>query len=325
MSAGAAEVKMAHKKITGFVLNEDVSGVYIIRGCAVKTSVNGSSFLACSLSDNSGSIEAKFWNYTGPVGASSADDGKPVFVRGRVGEFKGSLQFTLSSIRYAEAADGYSNADLVPVAPIDLQEAGKMIREYVNSIADDDYRRICETMLERYGKAFSVWPAAKSVHHGFVSGLMMHTFNMMKTADFLARQYADVIDRDLLMAGTLLHDFAKTAELGCSSLGLVTDYTVKGRLIGHLVMGAQNIADVSRELGVPDEKSVLLQHLILSHHGEPAYGAAVEPMCAEAELLHMVDLIDSRMEIYAENYGTMENDSFSDRIFALEKRIYKHK
>ena len=316
---------MPHKKIETFILNEDIDGFYIIKNGSIKTSVNGSSFLACQLSDNSGTVEAKFWNYTGPVGVSSADDGKPVFVKGRVGEFKGTLQLSLNSIRYAEAGDQYNVSDLVPVAPIDIREAGAKIREMVNSIKDVDYKSICEVILERQGKAFSIWPAAKSVHHSFVSGLMMHTYNMLKTADYLAGQYENVVDRDLLIAGTLLHDFAKTQELACSSLGLVTDYSIKGQLLGHLVMGADNISKVAEELGVPENKSVLLQHMILSHHGEPEFGAAVVPMCAEAELLHLIDLIDSRMEIYAETFKNMDTGTFSDRIFALEKKIYKHK
>lgn len=315
---------MPHKTIDRFVINEDVAGVYLLRNCAIKTSANGSSFLACSLSDNSGSIDAKFWNYTGPVGASASDDGKPVIVRGKVGEFKGVNQLTLSAIRYAEEGE-YEKKDLVAVAPIDLTEAGKKIRGLVNSISDPYYKSICEVILERHGKAFSVWPAAKSVHHSFVSGLMMHTYNMLLLAEFLAEQYKDVIDRDLLIAGTLLHDFAKTKELGISQLGIVMDYTVKGQLLGHLVMGAQEIADVAEELGVPEGKSILLQHMILSHHGEPEFGSAVVPMCAEAEMLHLIDLMDSRMEIYKETLNTMETDTFSERIFALEKKIFKHK
>ncbi|MBP5729907.1 MAG: HD domain-containing protein [Clostridia bacterium] len=316
---------MAHKKLATIILNEDISGFYIIGNAAIKTSANGSSFLACALTDSSDTVEAKFWNYTGPVGTNPADDGRVVFLRGKVGEFKGALQISLSAIRYAEAAETYNTADLVPTAPIDIRDAGRQIRELVNSIVDNDYRRVCEVMLERYGKAFSVWPAAKSVHHSFVSGLMMHTFNMLKLADFLAGQYSEVIDRDLLIAGTLLHDFAKTQELACSQLGLVTDYSTKGQLLGHLVMGAEDIDRVARELGIPEEKATLLEHMILSHHGEPEFGAAVLPMTAEAELLHMIDLVDIRMEIYAETLKNMEPDTFSERIFALEKRIYKHK
>ncbi len=316
---------MAHKKLATLILNEEISGFYVIGNAAIKTSANGSSFLACTLTDSSDTVEAKFWNYSGPVGLNPADDGRPVFLRGKVGEFKGAMQISLSAIRYAEASDVSNTADLVPTAPIDVREAGRQIRELVNSIVDDDYRRICEVMLEKYGKAFSVWPAAKSVHHSFVSGLMMHTYNMLKLADFLAGQYKEVIDRDLLIAGTLLHDFAKTQEYACSQLGLVTDFTVKGQLIGHPVMGAKNIDDAAKELGVPEEKAMLLEHMVLSHHGEPEYGAALAPVFAEAELLHMIDLVDSRMEIYAETLKNMEPDSFSERIFALEKRIYKHK
>lgn len=127
------------------------------------------------------------------------------------------------------------------------------------------------------------------------------------------------------LTGALLHDMAKEQEFAFSQLGLATDYSVKGQLLGHLVMGAQETARVAEELGVPEEKSVLLQHLILSHHGEPEFGAAVRPLCAEAELLSLIDAVDSRMEIYRETYDTMEAETFSPRIFALEKKVFKHR
>ena len=152
----------------------------------------------------------------------------------------------------------------------------------------------------------------------------MHTLNMLRLADFLSAQYADTVNRSLLLTGTLLHDFAKEQEFTFSELGLVTDYSTKGQLLGHLVMGAQEVADVARELAIAEEKSLLLQHLLLSHHGEPDFGAAVRPMCAEAELLSEIDLIDSRMEIYAEALQDLPVGSFSNRIFALDKKIYRH-
>ena len=152
----------------------------------------------------------------------------------------------------------------------------------------------------------------------------MHTGNMLKIADQLASLYADTVDRDLLLAGTLLHDFAKEEEFAFSELGLVTEYSTKGRLLGHLTMGAQEIAEIAKELHVPEEKSVLLQHMILSHHGEPEFGAAVRPQCAESELLSLIDLIDSRMEIYRETFASVPEGKFSQRIFALDKQIYHH-
>ena len=139
----------------------------------------------------------------------------------------------------------------------------------------------------------------------------------------LADRYSEVISRDLLLAGTLLHDFGKEKEFLCSELGLVTDYSVPGKLLGHLYMGAVEVAELANELKMPEEKSMLLQHMILSHHGKPEYGATVEPQCAESELLSIIDLMDSRMEIYAETLHTTDSGSFSERIFALDRKVYK--
>ena len=213
---------------------------------------------------------------------------------------------------------------MVPVAPIDVDATMAEVERLINSIADADYRKICSKMMARHKKSLKTIPAAKSVHHGFISGLLMHTATMMKTADFLAGLYGDIIDRSLLLAGIFLHDFAKESEFTFSQLGLVTEYSVKGQLLGHLVMGAQEVANVATELGVPEDKSVLLQHMILSHHGEPEFGAAVKPICAESELLSQIDMLDSRMEIYRENLAQMDPGTFSPRIFALDRKIYRH-
>jgi 3'-5' exoribonuclease len=179
-------------------------------------------------------------------------------------------------------------------------------------------------MLQEYGEQVRTIPAAKSVHHSFLNGLLMHTLSMLKAADFLAAQYSEVIDRNLLIAGTLLHDFAKCDEFTTSPLGLVTDYSVKGQLLGHPVMGAQAVACAAAKLNIPEEKSALLQHMILSHHGEPEYGAAVRPVCAESELLSYIDMIDSRMEIYRETLSETPVGEFSQRIFALDRKVYHH-
>ena len=198
------------------------------------------------------------------------------------------------------------------------------VEETLDALVVEAYQSVARTMLARHLDAFRTIPAAKSVHHSFLSGLLMHTSNMLRLADFLAGLYGEIIDRSLLLTGTLLHDFAKEKEFTFSGLGLVTDYSLPGQLIGHLVMGAQEVQQCAQELGISEEKSLLLQHMILSHHGEPEFGAAVRPMCAEAELLSEIDLIDSRMEIYAEALQDLPVGSFSNRIFALDKKIYRH-
>ena len=300
----------------------DIEGFYLLKSAFPKVTVSGKPFLTAVLADESGTIEAKVWDYSGPIG--ERDAGKVIKVRGSVSDYRGALQVTVDKLRLAAEDDHVDVSRLVRVAPIDRAGAYADITRLVSTLEDADYRAVCEEMLRRHEDAFRTIPAAKSVHHSFLSGLLMHTYNMLRLADFLAAQYADSVDRSLLLAGTLLHDFGKEREFTFSELGLVTDYSTKGQLLGHLVMGAQETAEVAEMLGIPEEKSVLLQHLLLSHHGEPEFGAAVRPLCAEAELLSLIDAVDSRMEIYRETYDTMEPDTFSPRIFALEKKVFRH-
>lgn len=311
-----------NKAIRNMKIGDEVEGFYILKGAYPKVTANGKPFLNATLSDASGSMEAKVWDYPGPINA--ADEGKVVKIQGTVTEFRGASQVTIESIRLTDQTDHYDVAALVPVAPIDADLALSNVLELLNSIQDEDYKRIALELFRRHKETFQQIPAAKSVHHGFLNGLLMHTGNMMKMADFLAGLYPDTVDRSLLIAGTFAHDLQKETEFARSELGLVTGYSMKGQLLGHLVMGAQEVGQVARELNLPEEKSVLLQHLVLSHHGEPEYGAAVRPICAESELLSYIDQIDSRMEIYREAFDKLEEGEFSNRIFALEKRVYKH-
>lgn len=313
-----------NKMIADMVVGDKVEGFYALKDAALKTSVAGKPFFSGVIADRTGSMDVKVWDYSGPVGSEPSHVGQVVKVRGEVTEFKGSLQMNVARIRLAEPTDQYDLSNLVPVAPIDLDAAFAGVEAAVASLEDEDYRRVAALMLSRHRDTFRTIPAAKSVHHSFISGLLMHTANMVRIADFLASVYPDIIDRSLLITGTLLHDFAKETEFAFSELGLVTDYSMKGQLLGHLVMGAQEVSQVCSDLGIPQEKSVMLQHMILSHHGEPDFGAAVRPMFAEAELLSNIDLIDSRMEIYSETLPGIPAGTFSSRIFSLDKKIYHH-
>ena len=299
-----------------------VEGFFLLSGAYAKQSSNGKPFLSVELGDASGTIEGKVWDYSGPV--SPADTGAVVKIRGVVSEFRGMPQVTVEQIRLAVPGDVYQVKNLVPTAPIDEDAAWRELLALVDSIADTDYRAVCQNILEAYKDRFFNIPAAKTVHHGFLHGLLMHTLFMARTADYLAGLYAGVIDRSLLLAGTILHDVAKCEEFTTSPLGLVTEYSNRGQLLGHLVMGAQAVASCAGELGIPEEKSTLLQHLLLSHHGKPEFGAAVVPICAESELLSLIDTIDSRMEIYRETLEQTPVGTFSNRIFALEHRVYHH-
>ena len=311
-----------NKWVADLEVGDEIEGFYILKSAQVKTSNSGKPFLAAAVADRSGTIDAKFWDYAGPVGAQ--EEGSVIKLRGAVSEYRGTLQLILSRLRATQEDDRYDLGDLVPVAPIDVDAGWRELLDMVEGIGDGDYRAVCQKVLGQYGVRFRALPGGKSMHHSFLNGLLMHTLYMARIADHLAGVYAEVVNRDLLVAGTILHDVAKCDEFVTSPLGLVTEYSVKGELLGHLVMGAQAVAAAAGELGIPEEKSVLLQHLLLSHHGDPAFGAAVRPMCAESELLSMIDLIDSRMEIYKETMEETEVGAFSKRVFALDKKIYRH-
>ena len=311
-----------NKPIAEFAPGDEIEGFYILKTAVSKVSNSGRPFLSAVVSDRTGAIDAKVWDYSGPI--STRDEGSVVKLRGSVSEFRGALQLIIGRLRTAQEGDRYDLGVLVPVAPLDADAAYKELTDFVASLSDPDYEALCQKMLERYGQRFRDIPAGKSMHHSFVHGLLMHTLQMLRIADCLAGLYSSVVNRDLLVAGTLLHDFAKCDEFVTSALGLVTEYSVKGQLLGHLVMGAQAAAEAAGELGIPEEKSVLLQHLLLSHHGEPEFGAAVRPMCAEAEMLNLIDLMDSRMEIYREAFEEVEPGQFTKRIFALDKKVYRH-
>ena len=308
--------------IADWRVGDSFTGFFILKNIFLKTTAAGKPFLSANLADASGMIELKVWDYAGPI--SPADEGKVIKCQGSVQDFKGTLQAKGDRIRLATEQDDYDIRDLTPSAPMDDDAAYRRIEELVASMADPEYRALCTELLRRHGDGFRQIPAAKTVHHGFVGGLLMHTAYMLETAEFLASLYRPIVCRDLLLTGTLLHDFAKLEEFTVSDLGLVTGYSTKGQLLGHLVMGAQEVAEVSKELGISEDKSMLVQHMLISHHGQPEFGAAVAPQCAEAELLCCIDLIDSRMEIYRENFEKLQPGEFSQRIFALEKRIYRH-
>ena len=302
---------------------DEVEGFYILKTAVLRTSTTGKPYLSASLADASGKIDAKMWDYNGKV--TPAEEGKIVKIRGEVTEFKGSLQLNIRKIRLAEDRDNYALEDLVPTAPIDSVKEMEYVQELIASIEDEDYRNLCSVMLDRHIAAFGKIPAAKNVHHSFLSGLLMHTSSMLRIADFLATQcYPTILNRSLLLAGTLLHDFGKEREYDFSDFGLVTDKSTEGMLIGHLVIGAEEVGEVGRLLDIPEEKLLLLRHMLLSHHGTPEFGAAVIPSIAEAELLSYIDLLDSRMEIYAETFETLPEGKFSEKIFSLDKRIYNH-
>lgn len=296
-------------------------GFVIIKKCEVKKTKNGSEYLDLILADKSDEISAKMWDYKGQ---SIIETDMVVKVRGTIEQYNGRDQFRVAQIRPASSTDDYCLADLVPSSSVGGEQLFNMIKERVNAFENNDLKQIVSKIIDEKREKLIVYPAALRLHHAMVGGLMYHTMSIVRMAEEICKIYPN-INKELLLSGIILHDVAKTWELETSSTGLAKGYSVEGELIGHLVKGAMYVSDAAKELGIDSEVVTLLEHMIISHHGEPEYGAAVRPMFLEAEILSALDSLDAT--IYEINAATskIEAGSFTDRQWALDNRkLYNH-
>ena len=190
--------------------------------------------------------------------------------------------------------------------------------------SDNDIKSIVTTLLKEHREKLVYWPAAFKLHHAIRSGLMFHTLSIVRLCQKVCELYT-FADKELLIAGAILHDIAKTTEYEMTPSGLASGYTVRGNLIGHLAEGAMMIREVSLRLGITSEIPLLLEHMVLSHHGEPDFGAAVRPAFIEAELLSELDMLDARMFEMKEATFGVNSGEFTGKMWSMDNRkLYNH-
>ena len=296
-------------------------GFVILKKCEVKNSKNGSAYLDLILGDKDGEIPAKLWDYT-DNGLFEAE--MIVKVRGTIEQYNGKDQFRIAQIRPVASTDEYNIADLVPASEIGGEQIFNMLLRRVNAFKDNDLKSIVLSILEDKKKLLINCPAAFRLHHAMVGGLMLHTMSIVRMAEEICQIYPN-IDKELLLSGAILHDTAKTWEFELSKTGLVKGYSTEGELIGHLVKGAMYVENTANRLGIKSEKVVLLQHMILSHHGVPEFGSPVRPMFLEAEILSALDSLDATIFEINNATGKVNPGEFTDRQWALDNRkLYNH-
>ena len=188
----------------------------------------------------------------------------------------------------------------------------------VGSVKEKDCKALLEYFLKKFGNKVYEAPAASSVHHEFSSGLLMHSVSLAEHADYFAKYYPD-INRDLLVTGALLHDFGKLIELEGPA---VYHYTVEGKLLGHISIMCGELRIAVKELGITSEIPVLLEHMVLSHHGQLEFGSPVMPLTKEALLLSMIDNLDSKMLVLDKAYEGVAPGEFTQKIYPLDNRAF---
>ena len=284
-----------------------LNDVYLVKSKQRALTKNGKPYDNVVLQDKTGMLDSKIWDL-GSVGVEDFDAMDYVFINGDITSFQGNLQCSIKRARKVSEGE-YNPSDYLPVSDKDIDQMYVELMGLINSVENQYLSRLLHGFFDdaNFEKRFKFHSAAKSVHHGFVGGLLEHTLSVAKNCDYFAKAYP-VLNRDLLVTAAIFHDIGKLKEL---STFPENDYTDAGQLLGHIMIGAEWIGEAIRNIeGFPVVLANELKHCILAHHGELEYGSPKKPALIEALALSFADNIDAKMETFKELLnGVGENDS----------------
>lgn len=304
-----SEIEVGFNGVTQ-VLVKDVN-------CGVTS--KGAPYLSMIIQDKSGEMEAKFWSVK-EEDISKIYAGGIYDIQGDVISYNKSLQFRIQKMDSV-----LTEVDLTQFcksSKYSKDELKTMLFEYINSIKNKKIKAIVNELFIEYQHDILIHPAAKTIHHDYVGGLATHIIGMCKIGGFITEMYP-LLNRDLVIAGIMLHDLGKLIELSGS---VVCEYTIEGKLLGHISIMQAIVYEKAKNLKLEGEEIILLRHMILSHHGSYEYGSPVLPMIPEAEILTYIDNIDARMSTLEKAMDNITEGEFTKRLFSLEKRsFYKMK
>lgn len=284
---------------------ENVREIYLCKQRTSATTKNGKAYDSVILQDKTGVVDGKIWD-PGSMGIDDFDALDYIEVTGKVTVFNGMTQISIDRARKVGEGE-YDPANYLPVTAKDMDVMYKELLGFIASV-DNQYLKKLLSMFfvedEKFAKAFRTHSAAKSVHHGFIGGLLEHTLSVTKMCDFYTKQYP-MLNRDLLITAAICHDMGKVYELSDFP---INDYTDEGQLLGHIVMGSEMVGEKAREIpDFPRKLANELKHCILAHHGEYEYGSPKKPALMEAMALNFADNTDAKMETMTELLNNNQN------------------
>ncbi len=316
---------MKEHYINALAAGSDITDFFMVKSIGIKMGSNKKNYLDLMLGDCSGEMNGKKWD----ISDEEADslmviaEGDIVKIKAQVTEWNGIRQLRIGRIRKAEARDELQMADFVKAAPEDPQEMFSYVLERANAIKDEGLRKLAVNALEENRKKLLYYPGAMRNHHAELAGLLYHIRRML-TMGLKACQVYTNLDKDWVVCGVIMHDMEKLSELKSNEMGISSGYTAAGNMLGHLVMGAVKLEERAKAAGLSEEKTVMMQHMIISHHYEPEFGSPIKPLFPEAELLHYLDMLDAKMFDFEAALETAEPGSFTERVRTLDGRmLYK--
>ncbi|ARJ38383.1 3'-5' exoribonuclease YhaM [Sporosarcina sp. P18a] len=305
------------KKLLDYQVGETIDMYLLIKQATKGVTQQGSPFMTLILQDKSGDLEAKLWD-AGEEQAQMYQGATIVKVGGEIHEYRGKNQLRLKAIRPVKEDEGVTIADLVPSAEKSKEVLLDELMQYFFEMKNPQIQRVTRHLLKKHQQDFVLYPAATRNHHDYVSGLLDHVVSMLKLGKAIAELYP-TLNKDLLYAGIILHDIGKVIEL---SGPVGTQYTIEGNLLGHITIMVNEISKAAEELEIEGEEVMLLQHMVLSHHGKEEWGSPKRPMLKEAEILHYIDNIDAKMNMLNRVMSKTTPGEFSERVFPLDNRSF---
>lgn len=303
--------------------NDLIEGFFLVRSKSLSVGKTGKPYIVASLMDKTGELEGRVWDNAEAISRHfDADDF--VTVKGRASSYMGKIQLKINEIKKVDDA-AVDVEDFLPVSVVPPAEMFTQLSAIVETVSDPHIAKLLHLLFEDRPlmEAFRKAPAAKGMHHVYIGGLLEHVLSMCRLVDMISSHYGDKINRDLLIAGAIFHDIGKTRELSYSRS---FNYTDEGRLIGHITIGVEMLDEKLRSIdGFPSELSLLLKHMLLSHHTEYAYGSPKRPKTLEATMLGYIDDMDAKVNsiqsLIAGEEGSDSDWTGYHRLF--ERYIYK--
>ena len=273
--------------------NKTITSAFVVAAKQVRPRKTGELYLQLTLADRSGQLDAKMWDNVADV-IEAFDQDDFVKVKGLINRYNNRIQFTVHKLRKLEENE-IDFADFLPATRKDIGELWRTLGDFVAGMQNHYLKALLEAFMNdpELAKAYQAAPAAKTLHHAYIGGLLDHVVSLFRSCDLLCRNYPQ-INRDLLMTGVFLHDIGKIHELTYSRS---FSYTTEGQLLGHMIIELQMLqGKIAQVPGFPAELKTLIEHLIISHHGQYEFGSPKLPMFPEALMLHYLDDLDSKME-----------------------------
>jgi 3'-5' exoribonuclease len=309
--------------LLGFDEGKTFDSFFLVLAKQQRTTKSNKPYLNLILGDKTGQIEGRVWDPGDPRIAKDFERGDIVKVRGSFSRYEDRAQVKVDQLRKALGGEA-DKMDMLPATTCDVGALWAQLEASVESLANADLKRLLKALLadSALAQAYREAPAARQLHHAWLGGLLEHVVSLLGLADRVAAHYP-LLDRDLLVAGVILHDIGKIRELEWET-GF--DYTVEGMLLGHIQMGVDLVEKTIAGLpGFPDRLRTLLLHMILSHHGRLEFGSPKLPMIPEALVLNFLDDLDAKMQAMASEFEKSARegrapDELTGKVWALDQR-----